>query len=188
MLNIQKIVTIAFFATGLMGCNEKPAESLVAKSDGRPMQQAAPQMTTTAAPIAVTASTPLPEPPRSVSAAMAPASTRSSQLHQRDLADTILPASRYKDPVVKETYLHARDVADRLDQMYCYCRCRENGQLKHKSLLTCFQSDHAAECGICLNEAKQAHLDWSEGLPIEVTLKTVDGIYNQGNPAPAHAH
>ncbi|HEY5610500.1 MAG TPA: hypothetical protein VIL97_04785, partial [Thermoanaerobaculia bacterium] len=61
-------------------------------------------------------------------------STKSAQLAAADLAATIVDAKRFDDPSVRETYANAKDIADRLDQMYCYCRCKENEGLKHKSL------------------------------------------------------
>lgn len=104
--------------------------------------------------------------------------------YKADPATGILDPNSFSGMEVRDTYAKARLVADRLDQMYCYCRCHENDGLKHKSLLTCFQSDHAAECGICLAEGKQAWLDWKDGMPVEMTIKTVDIMYNAGNPAP----
>ena len=102
-----------------------------------------------------------------------------------NLADTIADPFQFENPEIRETYQNAKLVADRLDKMYCYCRCKENEQLAHNSLLTCFQDDHAAHCGICLREAQQAFLDWKDELPLEVTVKAVDLMYNQGNPAPS---
>lgn len=102
-----------------------------------------------------------------------------------NLADTIANPNQFRNPEVRDTYEKAKLVADRLDKMYCYCRCKENEHLAHNSLLTCFQDDHAALCGICLREAQQAFLDWNDDLPLEVTVKAVDLMYNQGRPAPS---
>lgn len=67
--------------------------------------------------------------------------------------------------------------------------CSAARPLRHKSLLTCFQDDHAAQCGICLREAQQEFLDFEDGLPVDVTKKTVDVMYNQGDPPGAgHVH
>lgn len=123
---------------------------------------------------------------------VAPAKTPSAAVETKsaiDLASTIIDPSRFTNPDIRDTYEKAKLVADRLDKMYCYCMCRENPGLKHRSLLTCFQSDHAAECGICLNEGKQAYLDYQDGMPLEVTTKAVDLMYNLGNPPPGgHPH
>jgi len=111
-----------------------------------------------------------------------------SEAARADLASTIMDPSRFSNPDVRETYQNAKLVAERLDEMYCYCKCKENEGLRHKSLLTCFQSEHAAECGICLNESKQAVLDFKDGMPVGVTKKAVDLMYNQGNPPSPHVH
>jgi Protein of unknown function with PCYCGC motif len=83
---------------------------------------------------------------------------------------------------IRQVYEHAKLVADRLDQMYCYCHCHEN--MGHRSLLTCFQGDHAAECGVCLREGYQAYQDWMNNIPVEQTQLTADKIYNGGMPPP----
>lgn len=118
--------------------------------------------------------------------------TRAEQLQAADLGATVLPAEGFSDPQVRDTYAKAREVASRIDQMYCYCRCRENEQFRHKSLLTCFQSDHAAACGVCLDEAKQAWRDFKDGYPVSVTQRTADLQFNDGAspsaPVAAHAH
>lgn len=100
----------------------------------------------------------------------------------------ILEASNFSDPAAKDAYAKAKEIPDRLEQMYCYCHCKENPGLKHKSLLTCFQTDHASECGICMQEAVMAWQDYKDGIPVEGTQKAADLMYNNGNPAPGHSH
>ncbi|HXI12204.1 MAG TPA: PCYCGC motif-containing (lipo)protein [Thermoanaerobaculia bacterium] len=101
-----------------------------------------------------------------------------------DLASTIVDPATFENAEVRDTYAKAKQIPERLDGMYCYCRCKENEQLAHKSLLTCFQDDHAAQCGICLKEAQQAFLDFQDDIPLEITKKSIDILYNQGNPPP----
>lgn len=154
------------------------------RTDARGSESLQPHETTTIS----TTTTAAPEQP----AAPAPSATTTESSHgaadpQRGaiaLAATVLPAASFKDPSVQATYRKAKDVADRLDQMYCYCHCKE-GKLKHKSLLTCFQSRHAAACGICLHEAELAHADWKRGVPLAATIKTVDLMY-KSTPAMHH--
>jgi hypothetical protein len=43
---------------------------------------------------------------------------------------------------VRRSYEIARAIPEVLDQLYCYCRCREN--FGHKNLLTCFVDTHAS--------------------------------------------
>jgi hypothetical protein len=43
---------------------------------------------------------------------------------------------------VRKAYIIAREIPEVLDQLYCYCRCREN--FNHLNLLTCYTNDHAS--------------------------------------------
>ncbi len=43
---------------------------------------------------------------------------------------------------VRSAYTVAREIPEVLDQLYCYCRCREN--FNHLTLLTCYTDDHAS--------------------------------------------
>lgn len=43
---------------------------------------------------------------------------------------------------VREAYQVARAIPEVLDQLYCYCRCRENHG--HKNLLSCYVETHAS--------------------------------------------
>jgi hypothetical protein len=57
-------------------------------------------------------------------------------------------------PQAAEAYAAARSVPGLLDGLYCHCHCRENAN--HRSLLTCFESEHGAYCDICMGEAMLA--------------------------------
>jgi len=43
---------------------------------------------------------------------------------------------------VRRAYQIAREIPEVLDQLYCYCRCKEN--FGHKSLLSCYVDTHAS--------------------------------------------
>jgi len=43
---------------------------------------------------------------------------------------------------VRNAYAIARAIPEVLDQLYCYCRCREN--FGHKNLLSCYVDTHAS--------------------------------------------
>ncbi len=105
------------------------------------------------------------------------------ELKTGDLASTIKDPRTIADPRIADVYEKVKSVAERLDRMYCYCHCHE--AMGHRSLLTCFQGDHAAECGICLREGYQAWVDWKQGRPVEATQRTADAIYNGSNPPPS---
>ena len=53
-----------------------------------------------------------------------------------------------------EAYAAARRAAPTLDGVYCHCDCSKHAG--HRSLLTCFESDHGAYCDICMGEAMLA--------------------------------
>jgi hypothetical protein len=53
-----------------------------------------------------------------------------------------------------EAYIAARSVPAVMDGLYCHCNCSRT--FGHRSLLTCFESDHAAYCDICMGEAMTA--------------------------------
>jgi len=141
-----------------------------------------------AVPVAQEINPPRNVPPPEVSPAVQSEPSAVRGPRRADLASTIMNPGSFENTEVRATYAKARQIPERLDAMYCYCHCKENQQLRHKSLLTCFQDDHAAQCGICLREAQQAFLDFEDGLPVEVTKKTVDVMYNQGNPPGAAGH
>lgn len=55
---------------------------------------------------------------------------------------------------VRSAYAVARAIPAVLDQLYCYCRCKES--IGHKSLLSCYTDTHGANCGICIAQAEMA--------------------------------
>lgn len=54
---------------------------------------------------------------------------------------TVLSPTLFRGKVA-EAYQVAQDIPKVLDQLYCYCRCREN--FGHKSLLSCYTNTHAS--------------------------------------------
>lgn len=52
-------------------------------------------------------------------------------------------------------YQVAKDIPQVLAQLPCYCHC-DRGQ-GHKSLHSCFESEHGENCGICIGEALMAY-------------------------------
>lgn len=67
-------------------------------------------------------------------------------------ADRVLPRAMLPDaPGVREAYAAARNAPKLLDGIFCHCQCART--FGHRSLLTCFESDHGARCDICTGEA-----------------------------------
>jgi hypothetical protein len=60
----------------------------------------------------------------------------------------------FKTPYQVRAYQLAAKIPGVLNQMPCYCYCERIG---HKSLHTCFESDHGAHCGICMKEVFYAY-------------------------------
>jgi hypothetical protein len=71
----------------------------------------------------------------------------------------ILPADQrvgelFKNPYQVRAYQLAAKIPGVLNQLPCYCYCERIG---HKSLHTCYESDHGAHCGICMKEVFYAY-------------------------------
>ena len=64
------------------------------------------------------------------------------------------PSLLLKTPGALQAYAAARSAPQVLDGVFCYCRCAKN--VGHRSLLTCFESDHGSQCDICMGEAMLA--------------------------------
>jgi hypothetical protein len=70
-------------------------------------------------------------------------------------AERVLPPSMLPDTRgVLEAYAAARKAPQVLDGLFCHCQCARN--FGHRSLLTCFESDHGSRCDICIGEATLA--------------------------------
>ena len=60
-------------------------------------------------------------------------------------------------------YKVAQEIPQTLAQLPCYCYCDET--FGHKSLHSCYESDHSASCAVCVNEALLAYrLQKEQGL------------------------
>ena len=55
----------------------------------------------------------------------------------------------------KLAYQAAKEIPQTLAQLPCYCHCDRG--FGHKSLLSCFETEHGENCGICIGEALMAH-------------------------------
>jgi hypothetical protein len=71
----------------------------------------------------------------------------------------ILPADQrigenFRYPYQVHAYELAAKIPGVINQLPCYCYCERIG---HKSLHTCYESDHGAHCGICMKEVYYAY-------------------------------
>jgi hypothetical protein len=89
---------------------------------------------------------------------------------------TVIPASRYVQYArVSAVYAQAREIAPTLDGLYCHCDCSKHSG--HRSLLTCFESDHGAACDICLSEASIAYTMLQNGRTLDEIRTAIDEMY-----------
>jgi hypothetical protein len=75
----------------------------------------------------------------------------------RSDASHVLDPATFSDPRQQRAYAAARAIPAVLNQLYCWCHCRESTIFHHRSLLECFESDHGSQCGICMGEATLAY-------------------------------
>jgi hypothetical protein len=75
----------------------------------------------------------------------------------------------------KLAYQAAKEIPQILAQLPCYCHCdRGHG---HKSLHSCFESEHGEGCGICIAEAVMAHNLHKEGASVVEIRKQIIAAY-----------
>jgi hypothetical protein len=55
----------------------------------------------------------------------------------------------------REAYQVAREIPATLAQLPCYCYCDQG--FGHKSLHSCYESDHSSHCATCVDEALLAY-------------------------------
>lgn len=70
------------------------------------------------------------------------------------------------------SYQVAGKIRHVLDYMYCYCNCKQS--IGHKSLLNCFTDNHAANCGICQDQAFFANTLNDKGFDIAMIRNEMD--------------
>lgn len=88
----------------------------------------------------------------------------------------VLPASLVPDaPGALEAYAAARRVPQVLDGLYCHCHC--NKSFGHRSLLTCFESEHGARCDICMGEATLADQLTARGASLADIRRAIDAQF-----------
>ncbi|MEP6802686.1 MAG: PCYCGC motif-containing (lipo)protein [Acidobacteriota bacterium] len=92
--------------------------------------------------------------------------------------------STWDNPDVKKSYEAAKKYPDTMDRLHCFCECKESPREHHKTLLTCFASEHAAGCGICQHEALMAAKLKEQGASDEEVEITVEAVHKTDGHAP----
>jgi len=88
-------------------------------------------------------------------------------------ADRVLPPLAVPNtPTAAEAYAAARGAPAVLDGIYCHCNCSRT--VGHRSLLTCFESEHGASCDICMGEALLATQLAARGSTLQQIRQAID--------------
>ena len=87
----------------------------------------------------------------------------------------VLDPEGFADPRVRASYAAAKQYAHVLEQIYCYCHCKKN--IGHRALVECYESDHAAHCDVCMNEAIIAARMTQDGKTPQEIQKAIDALY-----------
>ena len=91
-------------------------------------------------------------------------------------ADSVVPAQMVMNtPGAADAYAVARQIPQVLDGLYCHCDCSKH--LGHRSLLTCFTGDHAAQCDICMGEAMMAGRMAAAGNSLDQIRQAIDAQF-----------
>ena len=88
-----------------------------------------------------------------------------------DLPPT-LPPERFFGSA-RTAYQVAKEIPQTLAQLPCYCYCDES--FGHKSLHSCYETDHSSQCAVCVSEALLAYrLQKEEGLnPTQIRQRII---------------
>jgi len=88
-------------------------------------------------------------------------------------AERVLPPSAVPPtPGAADAYAAARGAPHMLDGVHCYCECAKHSG--HRSLLTCFESDHGSHCDICMGEATLAASLAAQGSSLSEIRRAID--------------
>jgi hypothetical protein len=91
-------------------------------------------------------------------------------------AEKVLPdAAIPRNPGALEAYAAARSAPKVLDGVYCHCDCSKHSG--HRSLLTCFESEHGAYCDICMGEATLAAQLAARGTSLQGIRAAIDARF-----------
>jgi hypothetical protein len=87
----------------------------------------------------------------------------------------VLNPAGFTDPQVRAAYEAAKQYAHVLEEIYCYCRCKEN--IGHRALIECFETDHATNCNVCMNSAIIAARMTKDGKTPKEINTAIDALY-----------
>ena len=92
-------------------------------------------------------------------------------------AVALLPAADFQAfRQIARAYREAAEIPDILDGLHCHCGCRPESA--HRSLLSCFESEHAFGCDVCLMEASLAYRMHTAGETLRAIRDAADDLFN----------
>lgn len=71
----------------------------------------------------------------------------------RSDASHVTPPELFEHPRVKAAYAITQRIPETMNHLYCWCGCIERGM---RSALECFESNHGANCDLCIRTAEIA--------------------------------
>lgn len=77
----------------------------------------------------------------------------------------------------EKAYQIAQEMPDVIDELYCYCECDKHSG--HRSLLSCYTDNHAANCDICQDEALEAAQLVKQGHGMAEIRSRIDGKFSR---------
>jgi len=97
----------------------------------------------------------------------------------RSDASGVLDPTRFRERRQQEAYAVAQQIPAVLNQLYCWCGCKEHSG--HRALLECFESEHAAQCVVCMGEAMLARTMVRQGVTdIRAIQDAIDQSWTPG--------
>jgi len=88
-------------------------------------------------------------------------------------------------PAQIHAYKLAAKIPAVLHQLPCYCHCDRMG---HKSLRTCFEGTHGAQCDVCMKELFYAYGEKQKGKTVaQIRKGVIDGQWKNVTPEQAEA-
>ena len=88
---------------------------------------------------------------------------------------SVMPASNWNYEPIIRAYAAAAQYPQVMEGLYCHCQCKEH--FNHRSLLTCFESEHGSACDICMGEARLAAQMHGQGASLDQIRQAVDRQY-----------
>ena len=92
---------------------------------------------------------------------------------------TLSPAQFSHDPKAQSAYQVAKDIPEVLEQLPCFCGCKDG--LDHKNNLFCFKDQHGAACDMCQSIALDARTMHEKGMATDQIRQNIIDRYSRAH-------